>query len=67
MSYEKHPTFACGDCHKTFKNERALRTHNDAVHAEKPVQEAQDGLATGMDSNHAGWWRDIIPDGDERN
>jgi hypothetical protein len=47
MTYEKHPTFACGPCRKTFKNQRGLDAHNAAVHAEESVQE--DRLADGVD------------------
>jgi hypothetical protein len=32
MSYEKRPTFACEECHKSFKNQRALDAHNAAKH-----------------------------------
>lgn len=46
--YEKHPTHFCKPCHKTFKSKRALKAHNNALHAPKPVPE-EHGLADGGD------------------
>jgi hypothetical protein len=34
MSYEKKPDFFCKECHKSFKNQRALDAHNEAKHSE---------------------------------
>lgn len=63
MSYEKHPTYACELCHKSFKNKRAFNAHNKAVH---PVEQA-DRLADSDDASATEWWRDIFCDGDARN
>lgn len=35
--YQKHPEFACAECHKSFKNQRALDAHNKAVHPDPEV------------------------------
>ena len=53
MSYEKHPTHACKECHKSFKNKRALRMHVKDVHAEKPVQEDADRLVSGRHTDYS--------------
>lgn len=50
MSYEKHPEYACEECRKTFKNERALKAHNRSLHQvdhDEPVQEVR---RTAMDT-----------------
>ena len=33
MVYEKHSDYACEECRRTFKNQRALDAHNEAVHS----------------------------------
>jgi len=30
--YEKKPDYACAECHKSFKNQRALDSHNKDKH-----------------------------------
>jgi hypothetical protein len=64
MSYEKHPTYACAECHKSFKNERALNAHNEAKHAE-PVQETEDRLAVSMDLSESDRGSDFVCDVNE--
>lgn len=63
--YEKTPTYACGHCHKTFKNERAFDAHNAAVHAKKPLQE--DRLVSGVDLSEPVRRQPAVRDGNASN
>lgn len=60
--YEKHPTYACAECHKSFKNQRALKAHNAAVHG--PVQKAKDRLDQRVDTSEPSRRGNTVPDGD---
>jgi len=60
--YAKNPKYFCKGCHKSFKTKRALKAHNDALHAAEPVQEH--GLVSGDDNLDAGRRGDPVPDGD---
>lgn len=64
MSYEKHPTYACEECHKSFKNQRGLDAHNEAKHA-KPIQESEDRLDLSVDLPEPDRGSDPVRDGDE--
>jgi len=64
--YAKNPTHFCRGCHKSFKNKRALKAHNDALHAEKPVPE-ENRLAVGGDSGDADRRSDSVRDGNAPN
>jgi hypothetical protein len=35
--YHKDPEYACAECHKSFKNQRALDAHNKAVHPDSEM------------------------------
>lgn len=56
--YEKNPKYFCKGCHKSFKTKRALKAHNNTLHAEKPVPE-EHRLAAG--DNHSGTDRGSDP------
>ena len=60
MSYEKRPDYACAECHKSFKNQRAFDAHNKALHA--VVDEVRNRR---IDSGVSDRGRDFIRDGDE--
>lgn len=62
MTYEKDATYACAECHKTFKKQRALDAHNKAVHTlvESPPNRR-------INSDDFERRRDIVCDNDARN
>ena len=58
--YEKNPTYFCKGCHKSFKNQRGLDAHNDALHAPKPVPE-EHRLADGDNHRRTDRGNDSVP------
>lgn len=61
--YEKHPTHFCKGCHRSFKTKRALKAHNDALHASKSIPE-EHRLAAGGNHSDAGRGSDPVRTGD---
>lgn len=62
MSYEKRPNYACAECHKSFKNQRALDAHNKAVHTlVEPIRDRH------MDSGSVEWRRNTVCDDNAHN
>ena len=61
--YHKNPEFACAECHKSFKNQRALDAHNKALHQDpevvRPVRDRH--LSVGQPSGRLS----LVRDGDE--
>lgn len=66
MSYAKRPDYACEQCHRSFKNERALKAHNKDVHG-KSVQEIPTGPTHSGDHIDPSRRSGSVSDGDESN
>lgn len=50
LMYEKKPDYACNQCHRTFKDKRALSQHNKDAHQPAPTTSR---LASGVDTPDA--------------
>jgi len=57
--YEKNPKYFCTECHRSFKKQRALDAHNDALHAPEPVPE-EHRLVAGRNHSDAGGGSDPV-------
>lgn len=61
MSYEKQPDYACDECHRSFKNKRALKMHTRDLH--QPVQTNTNRLVERVDHSDAVRRRSSCSDG----
>jgi hypothetical protein len=62
--YAKKPDYACDECHRSFKNKRALKMHRKDVH-EKPIPEEENRLAVSLDHNGTDECRPAVLAGDK--
>ncbi len=60
-NYEKHPKHFCKGCHKSFRTKRALKAHNDTLHASKSIPEEY-RLADSGDLRSTGRGRNSVRD-----